>query len=149
MSDHPWDPHDLTFEEQEWAAQHHFGESKVRLNGDRFVESIEQVSGERFKVIPAPPELYDKDVIMNRFVAAVNIASNNAVGNSMCGYGDEELFGVSEEAREVMVLSSEDKRSVITKEVLARHWGIGLYLVHGTLRMTTLRGVRPFLNPTD
>jgi hypothetical protein len=41
MSDHPWDPHDLAFEEQEWAAQYHFGESGVCQNGDRFVESGE------------------------------------------------------------------------------------------------------------
>jgi aminopeptidase N len=125
MSDHPWDPHDPAFEEQEWAAQYHFGESKVCLNGDRFIESIEQVSGEHFKVIPAPPEfyyedtfiesieqvsgehfkvilvpleLYNEDVIMKRFVAAVNIASDDTVGNGMSGYGDKELFGVSEEA---------------------------------------------------
>jgi hypothetical protein len=63
MSDHPWDPHDLAFEEQEWAAQYHFGESEVRLNGNRFVESVEQVSGECFKVILVPLELFDEDVI--------------------------------------------------------------------------------------
>jgi hypothetical protein len=67
MSDHPWDPHDPAFEEQEWAAQYHFGEPKVCQNGDRFVASVEQVSGKAFQVIPAPPELYDKDVIMKRF----------------------------------------------------------------------------------
>jgi hypothetical protein len=35
------------------------------------------------------------------------------------------------------------------KEVLARRWGISLDLAHQMVRMTTLRGVCPFVNPTD
>jgi hypothetical protein len=54
MSDHPWDPHDLAFEEQEHAAQYHVGDSEVHQNGDRFVELIEQDSGECFKIILVP-----------------------------------------------------------------------------------------------
>jgi hypothetical protein len=92
MSDHPWDPHDLAFEEQERAAQYHFGESRVRQNGDRFVESVEC-----FEVILAPPELFDEDIIMKRFVAAVNIAGNDTVDDSLNGYYERELFDLSEE----------------------------------------------------
>jgi hypothetical protein len=64
MSNHPWDPHDPAFEEQEHAAQYHFGDSKVHWNGDRFIESIEQDSGEHFEIILVPPELFDEDIIM-------------------------------------------------------------------------------------
>jgi hypothetical protein len=63
-----------------WAAQFHFGTSGVRQNGDRFIESVEH-----FKVILAPPELYDEDIIMK------------SVGNGLNGYYDEKLFEGSEE----------------------------------------------------
>jgi hypothetical protein len=48
-----------------------------------------------------------------------------------------------------MAISSAEKCSVFTKESLVRHWGIGLDSAHQTLRTTTLRGVRSFLNPTN
>jgi hypothetical protein len=57
----------------------------VHQNGDKFVASVEQVSGEAFWVILVPPELYNKDIIMK------------SVGNSLNGYYDEKLFEGSEE----------------------------------------------------
>jgi hypothetical protein len=63
----------------------------------------------------------------------VNIASNDFEGNGLTGYDDKELLDMSEEGQEVLALSSEEKCSIITKEVLVRHWGNGLDLVHQTL----------------
>jgi hypothetical protein len=65
------------------------------------------------------------------------------------GYYNEKLFEGSEEGQEVLALLSEEKLSIITKEILVRHWGIGLDSAHQTLKKTMLRGVCPFVNPTD
>jgi hypothetical protein len=68
-----------------------FGESKGRQIGDRFVELIES-----FNVILAPLELFDEDVIMKLFVAAVNIASDDTECDGVNGYKDKELFEIGE-----------------------------------------------------
>jgi hypothetical protein len=43
----------------------------------------------------------------------------------------------------------DDKRNVITKEILAWRWGIGLDTAHKTLKCMTQRGIQTFLHPTD
>jgi hypothetical protein len=42
-----------------------------------------------------------------------------------------------------------DKACVVTKKVLAQSWGIGLETAQRTLLVTTQRGVRTFVYPTD
>jgi hypothetical protein len=61
-----------------------------------------------------------------QFIVAVNIVSDDIDSDGMRFYGDEDMFDAGEEGQKVMALSSKEKRSVITKEVLARRWGIGL-----------------------
>jgi hypothetical protein len=51
--------------------------------------------------------------------------------------------------REVLVLNSKDKRSVLTLEILARKWGIGLDAAEQTLNVTTHRGMLRSNMPHD
>ena len=154
-SDVSWNPYDESFETQERAANQHAAiadeagvetarVSEVDRNGD-----IKCGTRTKFAVIPDPPELLSDEAFVERLVASVNIASDDLYGDGMDGYRDQELFQVSSATREVFEMSRSEKKSVVTKEVLARRWGIGLDTAHRTLKQTTLRGVRSVILPTD
>ena len=51
--------------------------------------------------------------------------------------------------REVDSISSSLKKSKLTKEALARRWGIGLLAAERTLKVTTQKGIRTVLNPVE
>ena len=159
-SDDPWNPNDPDFAQQETVALqrseiagvHRDGDDNDVVVVDGDVDAIADddfVLSKRFDVLPAPPELFDEADLVQRFVAAVNIPGDDWSGDGLNGYGDTDLFRDCNERREVFALSSDEKRSVVTKEALAQRWGIGLNTAHRTLRATTQRGIRTFVNPTD
>ena len=146
-ADTPWDPNHPSFERQEQAALFHAGIAEVvgeqiELDygdandggGDVTVAAPESRS-DRFEVLPLPGELLTEEELTRRWIAAINIE----------GYEGEETNVDTE--RTVAALVSGNKTSVVTKEVLARRWGIGLDSAQRTLDVTTQRGVRSFLNP--
>ena len=143
-SDVPWDPNDPLFARQEQAVAHHTDVSAVRQHGD-------SVGGDNVlpSLLPTPAELLSDKEFACRLVSAVNVAGDDWIGDGMSGYADEELFPIGNQGRKVFAMSLVDKQSVVTKEVLARRWGISMDTAHRTLRATTQRGVRSFLNPTD
>lgn len=143
-SDVPWDPNDPLFARQEQAVAHHTDVSAVRQHGD-------SVGGDDVfpSLLPTPAELLSDIEFACRLVSAVNVAGDDWIGDGMSGYADEELFPIGNQGRKVFAMSLVDKQSVVTKEVLARRWGISMDTAHRTLRATTQRGVRSFLNPTD
>jgi hypothetical protein len=46
-----------------------------------------------------------------------------------------------------MALSRKEKENVVTKEGLAKRWGIGLDTTYRTLKTMTLQGIRSFIHP--
>ncbi len=62
------------------------------------------------------------------------------------GDGPDELnkpiCDIAEENRWIAGITTKDRGSVVTKEILARRWGIGLGTAHRTLVATTQVGVR-------
>ena len=146
-SDVPWDPNDPSWEAQERAMDRQSRVSEVILNGDRNPD-VARVDGDgtRFDLIPDPPELLDEDEFADRLIQSVNVAGDDWNGDGLDGYENEDLFCIE---RNVFSLSIDDKRNVITKETLARRWGIGLDTAHKTLKCTTQRGIRTFLYSTD
>jgi hypothetical protein len=142
-SDVPWDPNDPLFARQEQAVAHHSDVSAVRQHGD-------SVGGDDVlpSLLPTPAELLSDKEFACRLVLAVNVAGDDWIGDRMSGYADEELFPIGNQGCKVFAMSLVDKQSVVTKEVLARR-EISMDTAHRTLRATTQRGVRPFLNPTD
>ena len=158
-SDRPWDPNDPSFAEQELAASSQQKQvATVHRNGDNGIgdgdnddddnDGVEP-DGVRFDVLPVPAELLDDGEVAERLVAAVNVAGDDVFGDGLDGYGDAELYELGSEKRNVFALSRSEKGAIITKEVLARRWGIGLNTAHRTLRATTQRGVRTFLHPSE
>jgi hypothetical protein len=149
-SDVPWDPNNPSWEKQERAMDQQMRVSEVIRNGDRDPD-VTHVDGEEthFVLIPDPPELLDEDEFAERIVQSVNVAGDDWNGDGLDGYENRDLFCLTDMDRFVFSLSVDDKRNVITKEILARRWGIGLDAAHKTLKSTTQRGIRTFLHPTD
>lgn len=113
--------------------------SAVHQNGDSWIE-----------ILPMPAELSDDDAeFASRLISQVCIASDDIEGNGLNGYQDDDLFNTPSEFKAISEMEVSEKSSVITKEVLARRWGIGLDTALRTLRVTTQRGVRTFIHPTD
>ena len=161
-SDTPWDPNDSSFAEQELAASFHsttqvsaVHQSGDTVGGDARCEDDGRgpdirIAGETCTVPrPMPAELMDDDELAVRFVQAVNVAGDDIFGDGLDGYGDQELYDLGVERRSVFALSRAEKGLIVTKEVLARRWGIGMDTAYRTLRVTTQRGVRTFLHPTE
>jgi hypothetical protein len=89
------------------------------------------------------------DDLTDRLIAQVNVAADDIVGDGLDGHQDPDIYTLSDEARAVMALSTAEKRSVITPEVLARRWRIGLSAAKRTLSVTTQAGIRNVLVPAE
>jgi hypothetical protein len=82
-------------------------------------------------------------------IQSVNVAGDNWNGDGLDGYENPDLFCLTDINQHVLSLSVDNKRNVITKEILARRWGIGLDTAHKTRKCMTQRGIQTFLHPTD
>jgi hypothetical protein len=122
--------------------------SEVIRNGERDPD-VTHVDGEEthFILIPHPPELLDEDKFAKRMIQSVNVARDDWNGDGLDGYENPDLFHLSDINQHVFSLSVDDKRNVITKEILAWRWGIGLDTAHKTLKCMTQLGVQTFLHP--
>ena len=138
-ADTPWEPYSSTFELQEEAAR--------QISNVAQSESEDGPRAELFDVVPPPAAFYDHEELAERFINSVNVAADDLDGDGMSGHQNEVVYPMSQDERQVMALLTDDKSGVISKEVLARRWGIGLETAHRTLRATTQRGVRTFLHP--
>jgi hypothetical protein len=82
-------------------------------------------------------------------IGSVTVAADDIIGDGLDGYEDEEVYKRCPEVREISALSMEERRLVITPEILSRRWGIGLDTANKMLRATTQAGVRNMLAPTE
>jgi hypothetical protein len=84
-----------------------------------------------------------------RLIAAVNIEADGVNGDGLDERSVDSLCALSEEDRRIFAMSSKDRGPVLTKEILARRWGIGLDTAHRTLTATTQSGIRRVLHPVE
>ena len=84
---------------------------------------------------------------MERLITAVNIEADARSGDGLYERASDALCGMSDSDRLVCAMSSKDRGLVITKEILAKRWGIGLNTAHRTLTATTQNGIRRVLHP--
>jgi hypothetical protein len=113
-SDMPWNPNDPSFEAQERAAsQRGLTISGVQRNGD--MES--RCPDADFVCFPSPPELWNDHERLSRMISAVNIEGGTSNGDME---GCRDGCGCTECNHEVSAMTIGNKRSVLTKEVLAK-----------------------------
>jgi hypothetical protein len=127
--EYKWDPTDVAFAEHE---------SAVTMQTASVAESEHWAHED----CVAPhylnsPELFGPSDLVRRLISAVYVSLDDDGGDGL----------ESDEGWRILALSSSDKETVLTKGMLARRWGIGLKAADNTLRVTTQRGIRTFLNP--
>jgi hypothetical protein len=93
-------------------------------------------------------ELAEEDDLAVRLVAAMNISSSD-IGDGLDERPEDSLISMTDEDRAVASMSMRERGSVITKEILAKRWGIGLDTAHHTLTVTTQQGIRRVLHPLE
>jgi hypothetical protein len=94
-------------------------------------------------------ELADEDTLATRLIAAMNVASTDVCGDGLDERQVDSLITASEEDRVIAAMSTLERGPIITKEILAKRWGIGLDTAHRTLTATTQQGIRRVLHPVE
>ena len=169
----PWEPYSTKFEETEEAARSAKTVAAVRVTHGTHVrdscvnECVSEedctctatwrapILTERCVAVATrlslqnPAELRDADDLASRLVSAVNVESYAVNGDGLDERPGDSICEGSEEERQISGLSSRDRGPVITKEILAKRWGIGLDTAHQTLSTTTQFGVRRVLHPVE
>ena len=110
-ADIPWEPYSSTFESQEEAARQVLDVTQLELE--------DGPQPELFEVVPPPAAFYDHEELAERFINLVNVAADDLDGDGMSGHQNEVVYPMSQDERQVMALSTDDKSGVISKEVLA------------------------------
>jgi hypothetical protein len=145
-----WEPYSEEFAERE--------AESTRATAAVSRKAAEHAEAERYIAMLArqessrsPAELMyaEENELFERLVSVVNVSSTDIAGDGMSGRSDEDLYPLMDEYRAISGLSTEQRKSVITKEILARRWGIGLDTAHRTLTATTQMGLRRVLHPTE
>ena len=90
--------------------------------------------------------LYEDDLAA-RLIAAVNIEADVKSRDGLYERTEDSLCAMSEADQTICAMNSKARGPVITKEILARRWGIGLDTAHRTLTATTQSGIRRVLHP--
>ena len=80
---------------------------------------------------------------------AVNIEAEATNGDGLYKRTDDALCEMSEADQMICAMSSEDRGLVITKEILAKRWGIGLDTLHRTMTVMMQSGIRHILHPIE
>jgi hypothetical protein len=159
-----WEPYSNTFTEKEKVARMCAVVAKERSNRLKLQEEVDRQQRERtpfhsidykFSSIMAvrarrvtSVECYEEHIttdshnlsgedLYESLVKCIRIASVDSEGLDL----GEDLPDDVYEHREVHYLSSKDKWSVLTPEVLSRKWGIGLDTTARTLSTTTHKGM--------
>ena len=63
-----------------------------------------------------------RDDLADRLISAVNVASDDILGDGLDGHADEDVYTITLESRKLYALSTDEKKSVLTHETLARRW---------------------------
>ena len=149
-SDMEWTPYDNGFAEAEAVVEREVRDIQmVKTNDKPQIRNKGEGVRERGPILPMPIEFEDDALLVDRLIAAVKVAPDDISGDGLSGHENPDVYALTTTDRKIFALSSDEKHSIVTKNVLARHWGIGLSAAERTLQRTTQRGVRTFVHPTD
>jgi hypothetical protein len=63
---------------------------------------------------------HEEGSLADRLVAAVNVAADDTVGDGLSGRNGNDVYSMDDESRKLFALSTSEKRSVITPEIISR-----------------------------
>ena len=148
----PWRPYSDTFAEAELKCRQaarvtiHQGDpaSVAAATHDRTISAIRC-----YEAVTRDDLLEeDNDELYHRLVDSVKVAADDIHGLGISGHNDPDVYIKATEQRKIAVTTS-NARSVLTPEFLSRRWNIGLDKAEKTLKVTTQKGVRNVLVPSE
>ena len=107
-----------------------------------FLALQEPAATDHFNTIP---ECEDDEFLYNRLASSVVVALDDLVGDGIAGHADERVYGTTKGDRDISKLTTSERQSVLTPEILSRTWNIGLGTAKRTLQATTQAGIRNVL----
>jgi Reverse transcriptase (RNA-dependent DNA polymerase) len=163
----PWEPYSTKFADTEAAARAARSVTTLRVTFPHSLPSNEEMEEEnpqrspvlsdrciavasRLSTSQDSIELSDDDEnLAGRLIAAINIESDARIGDGLDERSNDSLCQLAEADREIWALSTKERGPILTKEILAQRWGIGLDTAHRTLTATTQSGIRRVLHPVE
>jgi hypothetical protein len=152
-SDSPWEPHSRSHEETEALVsgseyQPYTDYDPHDLdNNHRLLKALEskqcEGSGTDY------PEFMSDDMIYKRLIAQVVSAPDDVPGDGLSGHDHSSVYTQYIEIREISKLTSSERMSILTPEILAKKWNIGLATAKRTMHVTTQAGLRNVFMPGE
>lgn len=121
-----WTPSSATFAEQEGRAVAKVVSKVTEPDAITDLRNVNRHIGSVLSTRQATTqciELENDDHFTARIIAQVNVAPDDMAGDGLEGGTDKEIYT---DARRIMKLSTTDRSSAITPEVLSTRWGIGI-----------------------
>jgi hypothetical protein len=137
-SDAPWKPYDKSFKKNEDRlandARTTAQVSTNRINGCKLQSLSRSISLARRVREDRRPT--NRGTLSERLISMVNVAADDMEGDGLEGRNDEMVYPTNEDDRVLMKMKLSERGSVITKEILARRWRIGLETAKRMLQAT-------------
>ena len=96
-----------------------------------------------------PIELNRDDELHHALICAVNVVANDAHGDGLVKSSDTDVYLKGDQRVVLSALSTKERLSVLTPEILSKRWGIGLDAAKATLTVTTYEGIRNVFLPSE
>jgi hypothetical protein len=152
-SDVAWRPYSKEFRDAEHRCTQDLRSARKVETGDRTGDKVDSlhrsISVAKSVRERSPYDFLNEETMADRLIMRVNVAADDVPGDGLSGRLDDEIYPTDEDDRVLMKMKSSERGSVVTKEILARRWGIGLETAKRTLRSTTQAGIRRVLDPSE
>jgi Reverse transcriptase (RNA-dependent DNA polymerase) len=155
-SDKPWNPNSPTLARAEQAVRiplpeliepattvHHLSAGDVNVWQTSSQRSRQAESGDQTVSIYGDHD----SKLYERIVATVNVATDDLEGNGLQGSADPDVY--PSRKRKICQLSSDERKSVITPEILAKRFSCGLEIAKQTIHASTQSGIRNVYAPGE
>lgn len=91
----------------------------------------------------------EEETLATCLIAAMNVSSMDINGGGLDERSKDCLITMTNENRAIAAMSTQEQGPIISKEILAKRWGIGLDTAHQALTATTQQGIQRVLHPME
>ena len=99
--------------------------------------------------LDVPLELQSNDDLHTALICAVNVSYDDIDGNGLPTSLDEDVYAEAADRLKISALSTKERESILTPEILSKRWHIGLEAARNTIAVTTHAGIRNVFLPSE
>jgi hypothetical protein len=152
-SDSPWEPRSRTHEEAEAmvsGSEYHLYTKYDPHELDSNHRLLKALESKHFEDSGTDyPEFMGDDRMYTRLISQVVRAPDDVPGTGLSGHDHSSVYTQYNEIRETSKLTSSERLNILTPEILAKKWNIGLATAKRTLHVTTQAGLRNVCLPGE